>query len=143
MRKWMVWLVALAVMVCACQALAEDIDIGGLSDNQVIGLYRRLQDELVARHIEATATLAGGNYIGGRDIPIGSYVYTCLATGDDWGNVTIYSEKGEGEQLFWEVVSAPKDGEAPESFFISLGPDDRLKSSVPFSLTIYAGANFK
>ena len=56
--------------------------------------------------------------------------------------MTIYSEKGEGDQLFWEVVAAPEDGEKPESFFITLNPDDQLKSGVPFSLTIYAGVMF-
>ena len=57
--------------------------------------------------------------IAGKDIPAGSYIYTCLASGEDWGNVTIYSEKGEGDQQFWEVAG------------------------VPFSLTIYAGVMFK
>ena len=51
--------------------------------------------------------------------------------------------KGEGDQLFWKVVAAPEDGEEPESFFITLNPDDQLKSGVPFSLTIYAGVMFK
>lgn len=57
--------------------------------------------------------------------------------------MTIYSEKGEEGQQFWEVVTAPEDGEEPESFFITLNPDDQLKSGVPFSLTIYAGVIFK
>ena len=105
-------------------------------------LFARVQEETVARHIEGTANLAGGTYIVGKDIPAGSYIYTCLASGEDWGNVTIYSEKGEGDQLFWEVVAAPEDGEEPESFFITLNPDDQLKSVVPFSLTIYAGVMF-
>ena len=57
--------------------------------------------------------------------------------------MTIYSEKGEGDQQFWEVVAAPEDGDEPESFFITLNPDDQLKSGVPFSLTIYARVMFK
>ena len=52
-------------------------------------------------------------------------------------------ERGEGDQLFWEIVSAPEDGEEPESFFITLNPDDQLESGVPFSLTIYAGVEFR
>ena len=46
-------------------------------------------------------------------------------------------------RIFWEVVAAPEDGDEPESFFITLNPDDQLKSGVPFSLTIYAGVMFK
>lgn len=143
MKKWIALLVALIIAACTTMAFAEEIDLAGLSDDEIVALMGRVQEEIVARHIEGTATLAGGTYIAGKDIPAGSYVFTCLATGDDWGNVTIYSEKGEGKQLFWEVVSAPEDGEEPESFFITLNPDDQLKSGVPFSLTIYAGVSFK
>ena len=143
MRKVMALLFALVIMACSSFSMAEGIDISALSDDALVALMARVQEEIVARRIEGTANLAGGTYIAGKDIPVGSYIYTCLASGEDWGNVTIYSKKGEGDQLFWEVVSAPEDGDEPESFFITLNPDDQLKSGVPFSLTIYAGVMFK
>lgn len=143
MRKVMSILFVLVIMACFSLSLAEGIDISTLSDDALVALMARVQEEIVARHIEVTANLAGGTYIAGKDIPAGSYIYTCLASGEDWGNVTICSEKGEGDQLFWEVVAAPEDGDEPESFFITLNPDDQLKSGVPFSLTIYAGVMFK
>ena len=143
MKKVMAVLFALFIMACFSFSMAEGIDISTLSDDELVALMARVQEEIVARHIEGTANLAGGTYIVGKDVPAGSYIYTCLASGEDWGNVTIYSDKGEGDQLFWEVVAAPEDGEEPESFFITLNPDDQLKSGVPFSLTIYAGVMFK
>ena len=143
MRKVMAVVFALVIMTCSSFSMAEGIDISTLSDDELVALMARVQEEIVARHIEGTANLAGGTYIVGKDIPAGSYIYTCLASGEDWGNVTIYLEKGEGDQLFWEVVAAPEDGDEPESFFITLNPDDQLKSGVPFSLTIYAGVMFK
>lgn len=143
MRKVMAVVFALVIMTCSSFSMAEGIDISTLSDDELVALMARVQEEIVARHIEGTANLAGGTYIAGKDIPAGSYIYTCFASGEAWGNVTIYSEKGEGDQLFWEVVAAPEDGEKPESFFITLNPDDQLKSGVPFSLTIYAGVMFK
>ena len=143
MKKRIALLLTMTIMVCTSIALAEDVDLAGLSDDELVILMGRVHEEIVARHIEATATLSGGSYIAGRDIPAGSYVYTCLATGDDWGNVTVYSEGGEGKQLLWEVVSAPEDGEEAESFFITLNEGDQLKSGVPFSLTIFAGVTFK
>ena len=132
MRKAIAVLLVLVFMTCSSLSLAEGIDISTLSDDELVALMARVQEEIVARHIEGTANLAGGTYIAEKDIPAGSYIYTCLASGEDWGNVTIYSEKGEGDQLFWEVVAAPEDGEEPESFFITLNPDDQLKSGVPF-----------
>ena len=143
MKKWLAVVFVLLLMACSSLSLAEGIDISTLSDDELVALMNRVQEEIVARHIEGTANLAEGKYIVGKDIPAGTYIYTCLATGDDWGNVTIYSEKGEGDQLFWEVVTAPKDGEEPESFFITLNEEDQLRSGVPFSLTIYAGIMFK
>lgn len=145
MRKVIAVVFALVIMTCSSFSMAEgiDISISTLSDDELVALMARVQEEIVARHIEGTANLAGGAYIVAKDIPAGSYIYTCLASGEDWGNVTIYSEKGEGDQLFWEVVAAPEDGEKPESFFITLNPDDQLKSGVPFSLTIYAGVVFQ
>lgn len=143
MRKVMAILFVLVITACSNPSLAEGIDISSLSDDALVALMARVQEEIVARHIEGTANLAGGTYTAGKDIPVGSYIYTCQASGEDWGNVTIYSEKGEGDQLFWEVVAAPEDGEEPESFFITLNPDDQLKSGVPFSLTIYAGVVFQ
>ena len=143
MRKVMAVLLVLVMMACSGLSLAEEMDLSTLSDDALVALMARVQEEIVARHIEGTANLPGGTYIAGKDIPAGSYIYTCLASGEDWGNVTIYSDKGEGSQLFWEVVAAPEDGEEPESFFITLNPDDQLKSGVPFSLTVYAGVMFK
>lgn len=103
----------------------------------------RVQEEIVARHIEKTATMRRGSYIAGRDIPAGSYVYTCMASGDDWGNVTVRSEEGAGKQQLWHILSAPEDGEEAESFFLTLNTGDQLNSDVPFSLTIYAGMKFQ
>ena len=143
MKKLISLLVVLLLVACAGMALSEGIDLAGLSDDEIVALLNRVQEEVVDRHIERTATLASGAYIGGKDIPAGSYIFTCLATGDDWGNVTIYSEKGEGKQLLWEVVSAPEGDEEPKSFFFTINEDDELESGVPFSLTIYTGVSFK
>lgn len=144
MKKWMTILLILALTVIRTGfAQALDVDFSGMSNDELLALMVRVQEEIAARHIEGTASLKSGAYLVGRDLPAGSYVFTCLAAGDDWGNVTVYSEKGEGERLLWEFVDAPEEGEEPESFFITLSADDLLKSDVPFSLTIYAGAMFQ
>ena len=89
MRKVMAVVFALVIMTCSSFSMAEGIDISTLSDDELVALMARVQEEIVARHIEGTANLAGGTYIVGKDIPAGSYIYTCLASGEDWGNAQL------------------------------------------------------
>lgn len=124
-------------------ALADAIDLSGMSDDEIVALLTQVNDEVVRRGINKTATLPQGSYIGGKDLPAGKYIFVCQAKGDDWGNVTVKTEGGSGKLVIWEVVSAPAEGEEPETIFITLGEGDELKSGVPFTLTIMSGAIFK
>jgi len=124
-------------------ALAESIDLSGMSNDEIVALLTKVNNEIVSRGIDKTATLPQGSYIGGKDLPVGKYIYTCLAKGDDWGNLTVKTEGGAGKLVIWEVVSAPDEGESPETVFITLNEGDELNSGVPFSLTIMSGAVFQ
>ena len=134
------------LMVCLLlipAALADTINLSSLSDAEIVDLLNRVNAEIVSRGISKTAKLPQGAYIAGKDLPAGKYILTVMATGNDWGNVTVYSEGGKGKQLLWEVVSAPEKGQEPETIFITLNAGDQLKSGVPFSLTIMSGALFQ
>ena len=124
-------------------AFAESIDLSGMSNDEIVALLTKVNNEIVSRGINKTATLPQGSYIGGKDLPVGKYIYTCLAKGDDWGNLTVKTEGGAGKLVIWEVVSAPDEGESPETVFITLNEGDELNSGVPFSLTIMSGAVFQ
>lgn len=134
-----------ALMVCLLMvpafAAAEKVDLSSLSDAEIVELLKQVNQEMVNRGISKTARLAKGVYVAGKDLPVGKYTYTCLATGDDWGNVTVRTK--ENKQLVWEVVAAPKKGEEPETFFVTLNEGDKLDSGVPFSLTIMTGVVFQ
>lgn len=135
--------VLLVLLLLTPTALADLPDLSQLTNDEVAELLTLVNAEVVKRGIIKTAKLPQGAYIGGKDIPAGRYIFTSLATGDDWGNVTVYSEGGKGDLLIWEVVSAPKNGAAQDTIFISLNDGDELKSGVPFSLTIMGGAVFE
>ena len=124
-------------------AVADTVDLASMSNEEIISLLNGVNAEIVRRGINKTATLPQGTYNAGIDIPAGKYIFTCLAVGDDWGNVTVYADGGQGKQILWNVVSAPEDGEDPTKIFISLNEGDQLKSGVPFSLTIMSGAIFQ
>jgi hypothetical protein len=140
-RRFACLLVVLLLLVPA--AVADTADLSALSDDEVIALLDKVNEEIVRRGINKTAKLPEGSYIAGNDLPAGKYIFTCLATGDDWGNVTVYSDGGKGKQILWNIVSAPENGEEPTTMFITLNEGDELKSGVPFSLTIMSGALFQ
>ncbi len=135
--------VLLVLLLLTPTALADLPDLSQLTNDEVAELLTLVNAEVVKRGITTTAKLPQGAYIGGKDVPAGRYIFTSLATGDDWGNVTVYSEGGKGDLLIWEVVSAPKNGAAQETIFISLNDGDELKSGVPFSLQIMTGVLFQ
>lgn len=124
-------------------AVADTVDLSSMSDDEIIALLDELNEEIVRRGINKTAKLPQGTYNVGSDIPAGRYIFTCLAVGDDWGNVTVYSDGGKGKQILWNVVAAPEEGQEPTTIFITLNEGDQLKSGVPFSLTIMSGALFQ
>lgn len=66
MRKVMAVVFALVIMTCSSFSMAEGIDISTLSDDELVALMARVQEEIVARHIEGTANLAGARTSLGR-----------------------------------------------------------------------------
>ena len=136
-------MLCLLAVLCGNAAAAGAIDLSTLSDEELEQLLTDVQQEIVNRGISKTAVLPKGAYIAGEDLPTGKYLYTCLATGSDWGNVTVYSNRGSGRQLLWEIVSAPENGKANETFYLTLNDGDQLKSGVPFSLTINSKVFFR
>ena len=146
MKRFIALLLITIMTTVTVNVWADSLDLSGYDDTALVELLGQVQQEVADRHIEKTAELQAGDYIGGRDVPEGTYVGHCMASGDDWGNVTVYSLDENGahdKQLLWEVVSAPEAGEEQDSFLITINEGDELSSSVPFGLTIYAGAAFK
>ena len=145
MKKVTLIFAVVMTLVSGANVFAEEIDLSQYDDNAIVELLEQVQQEIVNRNIEKTALLAAGDYIGGRDLPAGTYLWTSMATGEDWGNITVYTLDENGshdKQKLWEVAGAPEEGEAAESFLLTLGEGEELSSGVPFSLTIYAGAQF-
>lgn len=140
-RRFLCLLLITLILIPA--ALADVPDISSLTDDEIVELLGKVNQGVVSRGLSKTAKLPQGAYIGGRDLPAGKYIFTCMATGSDWGNVTVYTEGGKGKQVLWEVMAAPENGEEPETCFITLNEGDELKSGIPFSLTIMTGAVFQ
>ena len=79
---------------------ASEIDLSGYSDEDLISLLQSVQQEIVDRKIEKSATLEIGRYIGGSDIPAGSYTLSKGVT-DTYG--TFYLQTADNEQCKHKV----------------------------------------
>lgn len=146
MKKGMLAMCAVVLILFGWVSLVgaeERFDMKSFSDEEILAFSEAVNNEIVSRGIMKCASVPAGKYIAGRDLPAGSYMFTCMAVGEDWGNVTVYSEGGKGEQLLWEVMIAPEEGEEPEKIFIHLEEGDQLSSQVPFSLTVMPGILFR
>ena len=89
-------LILCLVLLCPIVCRADLPDLNALSDQDLLLVLDDLNAQLIHSNIHKTAVLPKGAYTAGEDLPIGSYIFTCLAKGKEWGNVTVCSDKGMG-----------------------------------------------
>ena len=139
---------ALILTVCLLAApmafaSAEDVtDLSSLNDKQLVALLAEVQSEIVSRHIEKTASLTAGTYIGGRDIPAGSYILSTAGTEDEFGIVSLRSVNDPADSYPSKLYEL-KDGDDSYSVFVTIEEGDTLILPFPYTLTISVGAKFK
>lgn len=141
-------ILALILTVCLLAvpmafASAEDVtDLSLLNDEQLVALLAEVQSEIVARHIEKTASLPAGTYIGGRDVPVGSYVLATAGTEDDYGIVSLRSVNDPADKYPSKLYEY-KDGDDSYSVFVTIEDGDTLILPFPYTLTISGGVLFQ
>lgn len=93
MKRMLVLILAVWLLAFPVQAgLAETtIDLSGYSDTELLELLYAVQSEVAVRKIEKTAELTAGTYIGGRDIPVGTYILNSAGTEGEHGIVSLRS----------------------------------------------------
>lgn len=77
MRKMislLIGIVMLGVLVSGYAQTVDEVDLSVFSDDELVALGQRIYAEIVERKIEKTAHLSAGEYIGGTDIPVGTYI---------------------------------------------------------------------
>lgn len=71
----------LAVLMLCTLAAAEDIDLSGLSFQELAVLRNRCLYEMMQRDEWQEVTVPQGNYLVGRDIPAGTWLVRCADNG--------------------------------------------------------------
>ena len=139
---------ALILTVCLLAApmafaSAEDVtDLSSLNGKQLVALLAEVQSEIVSRHIEKTASLTAGTYIGGRDIPAGSYILSTAGTEDEFGIVSLRSVNDPAEDYPSKLYEF-KHGDDRYSVFVTIEEGDTLILPFPYTLTISGGVLFQ
>lgn len=144
MKHLMALILALCLLVTSSTiAIAEEsMDFSSYSDADLLELLADVQSEVAARKIEKTAHLTAGTYIGGRDIPVGSYTLATDGVEGEYGIVSLRSVN-DPEDDYPSKLYEFKKGEDVYSVFIMVEEGDTLILPFPYTLTISSGVMFK
>ena len=144
MKKFLTLILVACMMVLSSTVvLAEGVlDLSSYSDSDLIALLAEVQGEIAARKIEKTAHLTAGTYIGGRDIPVGTYILAAAGTEDEHGIVSLRSVNDPADD-YPSKLYEHKMGDDVYSVFVTIEEGDTLILPFPYTLTISGGVMFK
>ncbi|MBE5779301.1 MAG: hypothetical protein E7331_08235 [Clostridiales bacterium] len=139
--KKLAFLAALLMAVAGCIPACAEAELASLSDDALLALLDSVQQEIIQRGIAKSALLPAGNYIGGRDLPVGGYVLASVENGGDSGCIELYGlrdEEGDRDDILYEFL----DNEKSYSFYVYLEEGYELILPFPFHATISNGIMF-
>lgn len=136
-------LIAIIVLIVFPSALTENLALDQYKNEDLIELLLEVQAEVVSRGIEKTATLEAGQYVGGKDIPVGSYVLICKTDADHHGIVWLSAANDNLDTDYPSKLFDHIGFNKESSYYIHI--EDGGILHVPFSvqLRISAGVVFR
>ena len=115
-------------------ALADPVDLSSMSDDEIVSLLTRVNEELVARGIEKSAVLPAGKYVGGKDLPAGAYIITCKTDGNHHGIVWVSAAADDLNNQYPSILYEHVSFNMEEQFRVTI--EDGGILNLPFSATI-------
>lgn len=98
MKKVLV--IILVFMIFTSVSFADGIDLSTMTTEELISLHEELDAVLEDRFVCKLDTIYTGNYIVGKDIKEGSYLFSCTKVGKaNFWILTTYESKEEYENL--------------------------------------------
>lgn len=114
-----------------------DIDLSAYTDDEIVALLYLVNQEVLDRKIEKSATLPEGEYLIGRDIPAGQYYYTPIKT-DGWpAYIKVWRSTKTEDPVLHTSVSEDR------AYFITFENGNIFSSDEEFILKIAAGPLFQ
>lgn len=134
---------AVAESPVPAEAETENLpDLSALSMEELMALGQLLQAEMVSRGMNGTALLPGGTYVGGQDLPVGSYIISYDGLSDyPSGNLFLYSPNAgdEDDYRLYEFIHYSD----AYSYYVRLNEGDILTLPFPNTVEVYTGLNFQ
>ena len=138
----LICLIAL-VISCLLAAAAETVDLSGFSNDEVEALLKQVQEEIVSRGIEKTASLEAGRYTGGLDVPAGSYTLYCKTNEDQHGIVWLSAANDDLDNNYPSLLYDHVGFSSEASYYITIEEGGILNLPFPCQLKISGGVMFK
>ena len=141
--KAIVCILALGIFfITSGRAMAETISLNKLTDAEILSLLKEVQSEVVNRGIEKSATLHTGQYVGGKDIPVGSYKLICKPDATQSGILRLIAAEANpvtgSSYLIHEAILRESD----QTFYINITEGVLLDIPVTSQLIVSGGIMF-
>ena len=126
-----------ALLVCLLLipgAFADVPDLSDLTDAEIVELMGKVTEELVGRGIEKSAELPAGKYIGGKDLPAGSYIISCKTDENHHGIVWVSAAADDLNNQYPSILYEHVSFRTEEKFRVTIEEGGIL--NLPFAATI-------
>ena len=124
-------------------ALADVPDISGLTDDEVLELLGKVNEELVGRGIAKSAELPAGKYTGGKDLPVGSYIISCNTDERHHGIVWVSAADDDLNNQYPSILYEHVSFNTEEKFRVTIEEGGIMNLPFAATVTISAGLLFK
>ena len=124
-------------------ALADVPDITGLTDDEIVEMLGKINEEIVSRGIMKSAELPAGKYTGGRDLPAGSYIITCKTDDNHHGIVWVSAAADDLDNQYPSILYEHVSFNSEEKFRVMIENGGILNLPFTATVTISAGILFK
>lgn len=140
-RRFLCCLMACLLVIPA--AFADVPDISALTDDEIVELLGRVNEELVSRGISKSAELPAGKYVGGKDLPAGAYIITCKTDENHHGIVWVSAAADDLNNQYPSILYEHVSFSSEEQFRVTIEEGGILNLPFSATLTISSGMLFK
>ena len=139
-RQFICWMLVFLLIIPVTSA--ESVDLSQMTNEEVVELLGKVNQELVTRRIEKRATLQAGKYVVGIDLPMGSYVLMCKTDDKHDGIVWISSPSDDLTKEYPSVLYDYVSYNSEEQYRVTLEESGIVYLPFAATLTISAGISF-